>query len=132
MSFTTPITVNGWSSHRITAPTGFSSPMNFTADSFRINAAVSDAKSLEKSRPSFISQPITLPKSWLTALLGKSTAWLGSFPSQSNPPFEFHTSVVGLPASAIATIAPAFLSSVSTASKWSCTSCDAGILNNPS
>src|SRR6476659_4246986 len=91
---------------------GFFNPIKETADSFRINANEYVANSLEKSLPSFIFHPIVFPYSQVTALLGKSTAWLGSFPSQSNPPFVFHTSVVGLPDSAISRMAPEFFKSV--------------------
>jgi hypothetical protein len=50
--------VNGWPSQRITFPIGSSNPINSTADSFKMKALESDANSGEKSRPSFISQPM--------------------------------------------------------------------------
>src|SRR6185436_6869599 len=88
------------------------------ADSFNINAAESLAKSLEKSRPSFIRQPITFPNSYVTPLFGKSTAWFGSFPSQSKPPFVFQSFVGGLVDFAISTTTLLVFNSVLIASNF--------------
>ena len=111
-----PIMVNGLFSHFIILPTVFLKPKNLAADSLMIKAAESVAKSLEKSRPSSIFQFTVLPNSYDTALFGKSTAILGSLPSQLKPPLLFHTCVKGLMEPAISSIACEFFNSVRIAS----------------
>ncbi len=58
---TTPTTLKELPNQVMVSPTGFVKPIKRTAASFNINADESLRKFLEKSRPSFICQPMVLP-----------------------------------------------------------------------
>src|SRR6266487_4536449 len=87
------------------------------AASFKMSADVSDAKSFEKSRPSFTRQFIVFPKSYEAKRNPKSTDKLRSLPGQLRPLVLLQIAVVGPSDSATDTTAPDFNNSFRTASK---------------
>ncbi len=80
-------------------------------------AVLSVEKSLEKSRPSMISQSTMSPNSNVTRSEVKSLLLLGSFPVQLKPPFVTPVEVIGESVPAISSTKPVLSKSARKASK---------------
>src|SRR3569833_1050468 len=111
MSFTTPSTFQSLPCQLMVSPTGSFRPNCLIAASMNKKPDESHSIALEKFRPSFISQPTTLPKSGSTSTVPNTSCRLGSFPLQLRLSADDHRPVAGLPDGDTPDTAPVFSSS---------------------